>query len=200
MTEMSYSDRQDLFDEKFYVDNTWYGEDEEKHDALVTLVDEELQPTDTFERFTAQDLVTLRWEKMRYESFKHKVISLNRDQAIASILEKIYVRAALVGGEKMAAVMAKADAEKFRANPDPNGRVAARLDEHGFDQIAIDAEAFLMSAAAIEALDRRIAAVQSREIKLLRELGSRREFARRALLLSAKMVEPLPTHTAGQVK
>jgi hypothetical protein len=198
MREMSYSDRRDLFESAFYFDNALDGEDEEKHDALATLVEEELQPADTFERFMAQDIITLRWEKLRHEDFKRKVISLNYYEAIASILERIYVRGALVGGESMAAASAKADAEKFRKDPDANDHVTVRLAEHGFDQIAINAEAFLISAVTLDALERRIAAVQSREIKLLREYWDRRERARRGLLLSAKLVDSLPMRRPEQ--
>ena len=189
MTRMSDKDLRDAFDPFYGVDYMLPAEDEERYDELVTLMEEELQPSDTTERFWVQDLVTLRWEKLRYEKFKLAVFARNHDSAVASILEKVYLHEALVGGEKIALATAKMDAEKLRKDPDGCDEIVSRLVARGFDTLAINAETFLLSAPAIEILDRRTAAVQSREMKLLREFGSRREFARRARLLLTKVID-----------
>lgn len=190
MERMNDNEREDAFDSAFGgVDYTLPHEDREKYDLLTRLIEEELQPSDTIERFWAQDYVVLRWQKLRYEEFKCKVITCNRNLAVESILEKINLQEMPAGAEALALAVAKDSAAKLRKKASGAAQVASLLLAYGFDDRAIDAEAFLLSAAVIEALDRRIAAAQSREMKLLREFGSRREFARQARLLSAKVID-----------
>lgn len=190
MGQSNDNESQDAFDNAFgSTDYTLPHEDKEKYDLLTKLIEEELQPSDIIEYFWVQDYVALRWEKLRYEEFKCAIIALNRDQAIASILEKINLLEMPAGAETLARAVAKDSAEKLRKKTSGAAEVASILVTHGFDDRAIYTQALLLCAASIEMLDRRISAAQSREMKLLREFGARREFALRARLLSAKVID-----------
>lgn len=169
-----FQDIEDLF-ERLLLD-----EDTEDYHLLFEMIDRELQPQNCIEKFWIQDLVRARWEIFQSQVDKNEIVSANKERALESLLVKIILSASPVNADTYARVQARKYMEAYREGEDGEAFVRSLLARNNFSEATVKAEAFAMSSALIEALDRRISLLQRRKILLLRELGIRREFARRA--------------------
>lgn len=67
--------------------------------------------------------------------------------------------------------------------------IEARLEQNGYDAIDINAEVFLQSREQFAMFDHMLHAAQHRRMVLLREINVRREFGKRADIISEAMIE-----------
>ena len=79
----------------------------------------------------------------------------------------------------MVQIQARRTAAEWRDDPEVAIDIEARLRRSGFDNIDINAEVFVQAREFFEMFDQLIQLAQNRRIGLLREIGIRREFARR---------------------
>ena len=77
-------------------------------------------------------------------------------------------------------LQAKLTTAEWRDDRDAANETEARLRRSQFDNIDINAEAFVQARVSFEMFDRLIQLAQTRRIGLLREMSLRREFTRRA--------------------
>jgi hypothetical protein len=77
---------------------------------------------------------------------------------------------------------------QWRQDPDAAAEIESRLAQYGFDTGAITAEVLVQARDQLEMLDNLIQRAQQRRIMLLREIGTRREFAKRAAKISEALL------------
>jgi hypothetical protein len=81
-----------------------------------------------------------------------------------------------VDATPMVQMQATRTAAEWRDDPDAAIDIEARLHRSGFDNIDINAEAFVQARELFEMFDQLIQLAQNRRIGLLREISIRREF------------------------
>ena len=81
------------------------------------------------------------------------------------------------------------NARQWQEDPVAAAEIEGRLKKHGFDAIAINAEVYVQARNDIEMFEILIQRAQQRRMILLREIGIRREFAKRAERISEAVIE-----------
>ena len=70
---------------------------------------------------------------------------------------------------------ASTEAHQWASDPDMRERINLKLEEKGHDQNSVLARAYLRGVEEINAIDKRIAILESRRNKVLKEIGLRNE-------------------------
>jgi hypothetical protein len=97
----------------------------------------------------------------------------------------------LFGPEPAVYAGARVDAEKWHNDGNQKVQLNMRLKAHGYDAHGINAEAFGRGLSSLSAIERFLASARNQVNVLLREIGFRREFARRARkALEERLAEP----------
>jgi len=141
---------------------------------------DDIQPRTNIEWLWTFDLIELSWEVLRYRRLKQKVLETNRAAAIESILWDLDGACLPIGTSGVSRLQNKRSAIEWRDDPKAAAEIEQRLRRHGWDAVAISAQVFVQARDAFSMLDNLTSAAQGRRIALLREIGARREFAKRA--------------------
>jgi hypothetical protein len=156
------------------------GESLREFKLIRNMIVAEVRPESVIEWLWTFDLVELSWEIIRYRRLKIRVIEAKRAPAVEALL-------VLVDGEGMPAeaipmvhTQARRARADWRADPKAAAEIGARLERGGLDQDSINTEAFVQAHELFLMLDQLMHSAQTRRMTLLREIGIRRESARRA--------------------
>ena len=144
------------------------------------MIVDDIEPQTTIEWLWTLDLVELSWEILRYRRLKKSILDAHRATAIEAILRRLDGDGMPATVMPMVQLRAKRAAAEWRDNRDAARETEARLRRSKFDNIDINAEAFVQARVSFEMFDRLIQLAQTRRIGLLREMSLRREFTRRA--------------------
>jgi hypothetical protein len=92
-----------------------------------------------------------------------------------------------VGPTEMLRKTTQLKADALKGNSKANPALAKELEEHGYDQDALNALAFLKGVPSLEVIEKFIAAAHQRLMSTLREVAVRREFVARARLIERRI-------------
>jgi hypothetical protein len=156
------------------------GENLRDYEVLRQMIIEDIQPQTNIEWLWTLDLIELSWEILRYRRLKKSILDVYRATAIEAILRRLDGEGMPAEVGPMVDLHARRTASEWRDDGDAASVTEARLRRSKFDAIEINAEVFIQARASFEMFDRLTQLAQTRRIGLLREIGLRREFARRA--------------------
>jgi hypothetical protein len=156
------------------------GENRRDYELLRQMMIDDIQPRTNIEWLWTFDLIELSWEVLRYRRLKQKVLETNRAAAIESILWDLDGTCLPAGTSDVSRLQNKRNAIEWRDDPKAAAEIEQRLRRHGWDAVAISAQVFVQARDAFSMLDDLMSAAQGRRIAILREIGARRERAKRA--------------------
>jgi hypothetical protein len=87
---------------------------------------------------------------------------------------------AFVGDVPALISIAKKEAEEWRTDPQKRATLDARLAEHGYDETAINAEAFMQAIESLAKIERFLSSARGQLSVMLKEARVRKKFATRA--------------------
>lgn len=149
-------------------------------EVIRQMMVDDIQPQTNIEWLWTLDLVELSWEILRYRRLKKRILDAHRVVAIEAILRRLDGAGMPTEAMPMVQIQARRAATEWRDDPEVAIDIEARLRRSGFDNIDINAEVFVQARELFEMFDHLIQLAQNRRIELLREIGIRREFTRRA--------------------
>jgi hypothetical protein len=161
---------------------------------------DEVRPETNLEWLWLLDLIELSWEILRYRRLKQRVLEASRSNAIEAIL----LRLDGVGVPDEASSLARSHIRRnvadWRVDPGAAAEIEARLCRNGFDDVAINAEAYCHVQMAFGMFDGLMQSAQARRIALLREVSFRREFRLRVeKLMDATIEARLARNRRGRI-
>jgi len=156
------------------------GENRRDYEILRQMMTDDIEPRTTIEWLWTFDLIELSWEVLRYRRLKQKVLETNRAAAVESILWDIDGACLPDGTSTELRLHNRRSAMEWRDNPKAAAEIEERLRCHGWDAAAINARVFVQAIDEFSMLDNLMSTAHGRRIALLREIGVRREFAKRA--------------------
>ena len=162
-------------------------ESKEDFAKLLEDLNRDIQPVNVIERIYVNDVANLTWDILRYRRFKAAILN----SACRAALEN-FLRPILSGSERieMAAVRAKQLAYDCLYDQEAKDRVSALLKEAGFDEWAVEAEAFRSRLDDVEKIDRLLASAEARREKGLRNIALYQErFARKVRQSSDRVLD-----------
>jgi hypothetical protein len=165
------------------------GEDRRDFEVIRQMMIDDIRPETNLEWLWIFDLVELSWEILRYRCLKQKILQASRVIAIQSILQRLDGAEMPEPGLQNMRLQTMRNAAQWSDQPDAAREIEARLERHGLDVVAINAEVFLKTRDAFALFDGLLHAAQSRRIILLREINARRDFAERAQKVSDNRTE-----------
>jgi hypothetical protein len=167
------------------------GETEANYLELISMMILDILPDTNIEWLCTIDLATLWWEIQRYRRWKIAIIMTNRAGAVERALFKTDPAYLSLGPEPGIYASARVDAEKWHNDGNQKVQLNLRLKAHGYDAQGINVEAFGRELSSVSAIERFLALARNQVNVLLREIGFRREFARRARkALDERLAEP----------
>jgi hypothetical protein len=165
------------------------GEDRRDFEVIRQMMIDDIRPETNLEWLWIFDLVELSWEILRYRCLKQKILQASRVIAIQSILQRLDGAEMPEPGLQNMRLQTMRNAAQWSDQPDAAREIEARLERHGLDVVAINAEVFLKTRDAFALFDGLLHSAQSRRIILLREINARRDFAERAQKVSDNRTE-----------
>ena len=139
------------------------------------------------ERIYVNDVANLTWDILRYRHVKTAIVNNAYRAGLENVLRRI-----LVGPEpiEIAAMRAKRLAYDWFYDQQTKDRVSALLEEAGFDEWAVAAEAFRLTLSDVEKIDRLLASAEARRDKYLRNIALYQErFAKKIQQSSDRVLD-----------
>ena len=156
------------------------GESRREFEIIRSMIIEDICPRSNLEWLWIFDLVELSWEILRYRRLKERILQIYRSEAIAIILQRLDGAGMPQQSKTVVRAHSKLAAAEWSEDPRSAREIDTRLEKHGFDLSAINAEVFLQAREAFGLFDGLMHLAQSRRITLLREINVRRELEKRA--------------------
>jgi hypothetical protein len=158
----------------------------EDYDHFLTKIAEAVKPADNIIWLLVLDVTNLSWEIRRERKVKADIVRSSQ----TDVVEK-YLRLTDSGG--LGAIMSAFDIKSSKArqwflDPQVRQEVDLLLAQNSYDSGLILAEAFVLGADQIDAVDRRIASYELRRMMVLRQAEQRSEKIARQLDKASKEV------------
>jgi hypothetical protein len=177
------------------------GETRDQFYLMLELMFNTIIPDTELEWLTTIDLTWLQWEIQRYRRWKNAIIMSNRAAALETALWKTHEGAAMVGATKMIRAESRMHAQEMSINPNARRDVRAKLESHGYDADALNAEAFVLSIVPLTTIEKFLSSARHQAMMALREVGLRREFERRAREAMKRVdADPTPSDETKQIE
>jgi len=156
------------------------GETEQKYHELFDLLMDEIRPDAPTEWLAFASIVALCWDVGRYQAWKGAILNIYRRSALETAFKETHRSHAIVGDVPALFGMARKDAEDGRTDPAKRQILDTRLAEHGYDEEALNAGAFLEALEPLANIERALSSARRQLNSMLKEFYVRREFAARA--------------------
>ena len=156
------------------------GESRREFELIRQMMIEDISPRTNIEWLWTLDLIELSWEILRYRRLKEKTLQVYRGNAIASLLQRLDSAGMPAQSRIMVQARCERAATEWCDDREAASEIETRLERNGFDSAAINAEVFAQAQQAFGLFDQLMQSTQHRRIVLLREIATRREFARRS--------------------
>jgi hypothetical protein len=156
------------------------GEDEKHYWGVFDLMMEDMVPVTNADWFVLADVVGLVWEIQRYNPWKGAILNIYRRSALETALRDTHRSHAIVGDAPMLISIARKEAEEWRTDPEKREVLNARLAEHGYNEMALNAGALLEALVPLATIDRFLSSARGQLNAMLKGVYVRREFAERA--------------------
>jgi hypothetical protein len=134
------------------------------------------------------DLAELSWEILRYRCLKQKTLESFRQVAIEAILRRLDGSGIPDYAARTMLAQTRRNAQQWREDPVAAAEIEGRLEQHGFDAVAINAELYVQAERQLEMFENLMQRAHQRRIVLLREISVRREFAKCAEAVSDAVI------------
>jgi hypothetical protein len=165
------------------------GESGRDFEAIRVLIIDDVRPETPIEWLWILDLAEMSWEILRYRRLKQKILESYRQAAIETILRRLDGAGIAAHAAQSMLAQTRRNAMQWREDPDAAVEIEARLKRCGFDAVVINAEVHVQARDQLEMFDVLMQRAQQRRIILLREIGIRRDFAKRAERVSEAVIE-----------
>jgi hypothetical protein len=160
------------------------GESRQEFERIHRMLIDDIRPETTVEWLWTLDLVDLSWEILRYRSLKQKTLETFRAVAVEMVLRRVDGCGFHQDGTVAVQAYCRCNASQWRDDPEAAAEIEARLERYGFDAIALNTAVYNEARDQFEMFDTR---AQQRRMVLLREIGVRREFAKRVEKVSERL-------------
>jgi hypothetical protein len=144
----------------------------EEFATLRTELEEEIKPKGAIEKIYVDDIAAIVWEALRLRRIKTGIIRNAYRAALETILKQLITDHSYLS-------TARQDAEALATDwlHDRQARieVSKRLGKFGLDESAIEAEAFRLSCADLERVDRMLTMAESRRDRALHFIADYRQ-------------------------
>lgn len=156
------------------------GETELDYLKLLVFLVEDVDPQTKIEWLTLLDIASIMWEIHRYRRWKNAILLTRRKAALVTALAKVHRGNSVAGSGTAIRAEAKLDADAWHNDSSKRAALDVKLANGGYDADAINAEAFMESLLPANAIESFLLSARRQVMVMLREIGIRREFARRA--------------------
>lgn len=147
----------------------------EDYDAFFSAIAAAEIPSDAIDWMLLRDLVDLAWEIRRERRIKVEIIKLTQTEVVCDLLKNTFDETNKLRSAVYRIFGASTEAHQWASDPDMRERINLKLEEKGHDQNSVLARAYLRGAEEINVIDKRIAILESRRNKVLKEIGLRSE-------------------------
>lgn len=151
------------------------GERVEDYEILRQLLIEDVAPQSTIEWLWLFDLTELSWEILRYRKLKARALEMYRVRAIEALLYQLD-GAGIPGDREKVRRLTKRNAADWQSDLSAADEIESRLEQVGFDLVAINAEIFVQAREIIALFDTLLHSAQRRRDMLIREIKASRSF------------------------
>jgi hypothetical protein len=155
------------------------GERLQDYETLRNLIICEVAPQSGIEWLWTLDLVELSWDIQRYRALRFKVLEMYRQNAVEAALRHVDSAGIPSASQEQARCQISRNAAQWRDDSAAAFEIEARLASLGFDERSIDLEVCIQAREIFIMFDNLMHSAQNRRIFLLREINSRRSFAKR---------------------
>jgi hypothetical protein len=165
------------------------GESRREFETIRCMIIDDVRPKTHIEWLWILDLTEMSWEILRYRCLKQKILESYREAAIEALLQRLDGSGITAHATQTMLAQTRRNVLQWREDPDAAVEIEARLKRYGFDAVVINAEVYVQARDQLEMFDVLMQRAQHRRIMLLREIGIRREFAKRAERVSEAVIE-----------
>ena len=160
-------------------------ESADEFDALRDAFEREIKPRGIIEHMYVDDISSMVWEILRLRRGKAAILNAAFRDALVHILTECLTKPGKF--QLLGSLRDQAQTLAFAWFKDEQGKkqVAETLNQHGFDEYAIEGEAIRTSSSTLEQLDRMLASLEARRNKALRCIGEYRDGLARQLRQSS---------------
>jgi hypothetical protein len=176
------------------------GESEGDYWDLFDLLLHDVMPATNSEWFVLADVVELCWEIQRYKAWKGAILAVHHRAAVETALRRVQVSSVIVDPLPVRILMARKEAEEARTDPEKHRIMKAKLAEHGYDDVTLNAGALMEALVPLTTIDRFLVSARNQLNTMLKEVYVRREFAaraRKAIDGQLKLEAPKPMRIAA---
>jgi hypothetical protein len=145
------------------------------YDAFLSAIAAAEKPIDAIDWILLHDFVAREWEIRRERRMKAEIIKIHQKEVVAKLLKATFDKMDTLGSAVNRIFFASNEADSWANDPDARTKIDRKLEQKGHSTASVLAEAYLRGAADIDAIDRRIASMESRRNAVLREIGLRSE-------------------------
>jgi hypothetical protein len=164
------------------------GESGHEFETIRQMMIDDIRPKTNIEWLWILDLAELSWEILRYRCLKQKTLESFRQVAIEAILRRLDGSGIPDYAARTMLAQTRRNAQQWREDPVAAAEIEGRLEQHGFDAVAINAELYVQAERQLEMFENLMQRAHQRRIVLLREISVRREFAKRAEAVSDAVI------------
>jgi hypothetical protein len=150
------------------------GEGETTYDELLSRIAVRVDPQDIMEWFYVKDVADYTWEIFRLRRILAAILNNERKHALAELFATINDKGEPERLSLQETGMKQAEAY-FSGDRKAKDKLHDGLIRYGFNEDALAAAAFGRKVQLVEAVDRLLAAAESRRSKLLREIDINRK-------------------------
>jgi hypothetical protein len=157
------------------------GETDDDYYRLFEMMATELLPDTDLQWLWVIDLTWLWFDIMRYRRWKNAIILTSRRAALEFALAKTDPESLQISGmNPMIRAQARVDAEVLRVDKNSRNPLSVRLEAHGYDVDAVNANAFVQALEPLTAIEKFLTSARHQVAAMVREVRLDCEFVRRA--------------------
>ncbi|WP_257175630.1 MULTISPECIES: hypothetical protein [Bradyrhizobium] len=150
------------------------GESIDHYQALQSAIFRDLDPQSAVEWLLAIDIAELSWDMQRYWILRHRLLSTYRQKAVEMTLRRIDVVGIAPDFQDAAEIYTVHNALDWQLDPSAALDIEARLRSYGFDQHAINMEAYVQAREILVLFESLLNGAQLRRLMLLKEIKNLR--------------------------
>ena len=139
------------------------------------LLIDNVSPQSTIEWLWLFDLAELSWNIPRYRKLKGRALEIYRVKAVEALLFQVD-GAGISGDSEKVRRLTRRNAAEWQRDLGAANEIEDRLEQVGFDLLAINAEIFVQAREIIAMFDGLLHASQSRRNSLIREIVTSKSF------------------------
>ena len=167
-----------------------HNENAKDYNNLLSAIVLASKPLDSIDWLYLKSVVDLVWETRREQMVKAGIVKLMQREVVLELLKATHDEQGSLESHRYRIFDAEAEANRWASYPEARADINLRLANKGYSVQDIMAKAYIKGQHQIEAVDRRIAALEARKMTILREIERRNDkLAQRLEKSSADIVD-----------